>query len=126
MSEKRTLYRIPEQGKVCGICAGLGEYLGIEVWLVRVIVVSAVIFSGVIGLPLIIYVVAYFLLDPKPVDQAAASIQVKAKAWQRGNSAGQAVGDIQQRFQSLEQRLQRMERHVTSPAFNLKREIDRL
>lgn len=126
MSEKkRSLSRIPAQGKVAGVCAGVGEYLGIETWLVRVVVASSIILTGVFGLPLLAYVVACFLLDTKK-EEVSQPIHVKAKIWQSGEVASEALRDIQGRYAKMERRLQKMERHVTSPAFQLKREFDKL
>ena len=31
----KQLYRIPEHGKIAGVCAGLAERFDIETWLVR-------------------------------------------------------------------------------------------
>lgn len=126
MSEnKRTLCRIPAQGKVAGVCAGIGEYLGIETWLVRVLVASAILLTGVFGLPLLAYVVAWFLLDCKK-EPETAPIHVKSKIWQSGEVPSQALTDIKQRYSDMESRLRKMEQHVTSPAFHLKREFDKL
>ena len=42
MSEgtSRTLYRIPQSGKIAGVCAGIAEYFNFETWLVRVLAAS--------------------------------------------------------------------------------------
>ena len=125
-TQKRSLYRLPSQGKVAGICAGLGAYLGIEVWLVRVVVASAIILTGFFGLPLLAYIVAYFLMDRKEEHTENETIHVKSKIWQSGEVPSQALYDIQGRFSKMEQRLRRLEQHVTSPAFSLKPEIDQL
>ncbi|WP_133152586.1 PspC domain-containing protein, partial [Vibrio sp. 10N.261.52.A1] len=37
----RDLYRDPINGKLSGVCAGLANYFGLEVWLVRIMVISA-------------------------------------------------------------------------------------
>ena len=127
MTEKRrTLYRIPSQGKVAGVCAGLGEYLGIEVWLVRVVVASSIILTGFFGLPLLAYAIACFFLDSKAEEIKGSSIHVKSKIWQSGEVASQALYDIKGRYSKMEKRLRRLEQYVTSPAFHLKREIDQL
>ena len=43
---RRTLMRDKANGKVAGVCAGIAEYFNIEVWLVRIIAVTALIFSS--------------------------------------------------------------------------------
>ncbi|HCU57845.1 MAG TPA: PspC family transcriptional regulator [Anaerolineaceae bacterium] len=39
MDEPRKLYRIPEQGMIGGVCAGLGEYLHADPTLIRLLFV---------------------------------------------------------------------------------------
>ncbi|MBO6226596.1 MAG: PspC domain-containing protein, partial [Shewanella sp.] len=45
-SNGRTLYRIPQSGKIAGVCAGIAEYFAIETWLVRVLAVSIFLLGG--------------------------------------------------------------------------------
>ena len=126
---KKQLYKNPKAGKVAGVCAGIAEYFGMEVWLVRVIFASAIILTGGPGLPLFCYIVAWFILDNKPEEAIASQesqINVKAKVWQSGEPPRQALQDIVRRYSDLESRLRNLETYVTSRAFSLKREIDRL
>lgn len=124
-NEKRGLYRLPEQGKIAGVCAGIGDRFGMEVWLVRVLVVSAAILTGFTGLIFLLYIAGWLVLDKKVMSQSEP-VHVKGKVWQSGESPKRALGDIQQRNAQIEQRLRKLEQHVTSPGFQLKREIDRL
>jgi len=148
MSIKRRgeLYRIPSQGKIAGVCAGLADYFGWETWLVRVLMVSGVLF----GMPWLIflYVAAWFILDKKAAskltsdvpyeDQQEAKkaefdrelnaepIRVKARVWQAGEPPKQAFHDIRRKYMSLEKQLRMMERYVTSTEFTVSREINKL
>ncbi|MBW8190370.1 envelope stress response membrane protein PspC [Neiella marina] len=127
--QKRTLYRNSKLGKVGGVCAGIANYFGLETWLVRVLMASAIILTGFFGLPLLCYVVAWFVLDNEPEvtpDVQEQPISVKSTVWQSGELPRQALHDIKHRFGDLEGRLQHLEQHVTSSAFNLRREIDQL
>lgn len=36
---KKTLYRLPKQGKVFGVCAGLAEYFNVDITLMRIVFV---------------------------------------------------------------------------------------
>ncbi|MBD1390324.1 envelope stress response membrane protein PspC [Neiella sp. HB171785] len=126
---KRTLYRDGKRGKFAGVCAGVANYFGLEVWLVRVLMASAIILTGIFGLPLLCYIVAWFVLDKAPEHPQFADeppIAVKSNVWQSGELPGQALHDIKGRFADLEVRLRSLEGHVTSSAFHLKREIDQL
>ena len=51
----------PRNGRMlCGVCAGLGEYLGIDPTVVRIICVLLSI--GTIGLALLVYLVLCFVI----------------------------------------------------------------
>lgn len=128
-SKGRTLYRIPQDGKIAGVCAGIAEYFNSEVWLVRVVAVSIFLLGGS-GVILVIYIAMWMILDIKPRSQQHAEnykdIEVKKKVWQAGEPAKQALFDVNRQFSTLEMRLQRLEKHVTSDTFDLKRQINNL
>ncbi|BDM65034.1 phage-shock protein [Shewanella sp. NFH-SH190041] len=126
--DDRTLYRIPQKGKVAGVCAGIADYFNLETWLVRVVAVSIFLLGGS-GAVLIIYAALWMILDTKSVgyqDKDYHDIELKKKIWQAGEPAKQALRDINSRFRSLELRLQQIERHVTSDQYDLKRQINDL
>ncbi len=137
------LYRDPSRAKIGGVCAGLADYFGWEAWLVRILVVSGVLF----GMPFLvmIYIAAWFILDKKPKnlqrqdnyyqettaknsDRAGldSSIKVKARIWQAGEPPKQAFHDIRRKFNALEKELRKIEQYVTSTEFTISREINRL
>lgn len=148
------LYRNPEQGKIAGVCAGIADYFGWETWLVRILVVSGVLF----GMPFLIlgYIAAWFILDKNPkvqqkrvnakfnrangtshyhtddaqaqqaYDQTNQSIKVKARVWQSGEPPKQAFHDIRKKFGLLEKQLQNIEQYVTSSEYTVAREINKL
>jgi phage shock protein C len=51
---KKELYRDPKRGKIAGVCAGLSDYFNMELWLVRILFITAVLLSGVLYLLLCI------------------------------------------------------------------------
>lgn len=57
----KELLRDSEKGKVAGVCAGLANYLGWEVWLVRIVFFTGLVF----GSPLffIAYIAAWLILS---------------------------------------------------------------
>ncbi|PKI17116.1 envelope stress response membrane protein PspC [Colwellia sp. 12G3] len=150
MNRKRgELYRNAEQGKIAGVCAGIADYFGWETWLVRILVVSGVLF----GMPFLIlgYIAGWFILDKMPekittgnheanesryargnqqgkqkVDVSNESIKVKARIWQAGEPPKQALYDIRRKFRLLEGKVQAMEQYVTSAEFTVSREINKL
>lgn len=148
MSNRRRgeLYRLPRQGKIAGVCAGIADYFGWETWLVRVLMVSGVLF----GIPwlILLYIAAWFILDKKIVNPTnvelneeeiqdakkaafekelnAEPIRVKARVWQAGEPPKQAFHDIRRKYMSMEKQLRMMEQYVTSPEFTVSREINKL
>lgn len=63
MSVKK-LYRSREDKVLCGVCGGLGEYLGIDPNIIRLLAVLLLFVSA--GLVIILYLVACILLPEKP------------------------------------------------------------
>ncbi|GGF82711.1 envelope stress response membrane protein PspC [Alteromonas lipolytica] len=146
MSTKKTIYRDTKHGRIAGVCAGVAEYFGLEVWLVRILTVTA--FFLLAGpFVLVSYVACWFIFDKKPevienvhFNQAEASsgkgwknsgaasdkVEVKTRVWQAGEPPRQAFHDITNRFQTIESRLRKMETYVTSREYQLNREISRL
>lgn len=125
--QRRTLMRDKAKGKIAGVCAGIAEYFNIEVWLVRIIAVTALIFSS--SFVAVIYIAMWFILDEKksnPADQPSHHLGVKTKVWQAGEPPQRAFREINQEFNELEQSLQRIERYITSNAYKIDRELDRL
>ena len=61
MSKK--LYRVEEGRMICGVCAGVGEYINVDPTLVRL---GFVLFSALGGSGLLVYIVAALLMPMKP------------------------------------------------------------
>jgi phage shock protein C len=128
--EGRNLYRNPQRGKIAGVCAGLAEYFGVETWIVRLLAISGLIFAGFITFTA--YIAAWFLLDKKPVtlysqeDAEVAEVRMKVRSWQAGVTPHQALVRIGQELDTLEPRVQRLEKLVTSKEFTLQREFSKL
>ncbi|WP_026375554.1 envelope stress response membrane protein PspC [Aestuariibacter salexigens] len=148
MSERKTLYRDPSRARIAGVCAGVAEYFGLEVWLVRILTVTG--FFLLAGpFVLVTYVAAWFILDKKPgahktsfanhgrpkasmvdasddADDDDRRVEVKARVWQAGEPPKQAFMDIKHRYNTIERRLRKLETYVTSKEYQLNREISKL
>ncbi len=121
------LYRDPQRGALGGVCAGLADYLGVEVWVVRLVAVTALIFASF--LTLLLYLAAWAMMDKKPRTTAGpshSSSQLKQHGWQQGLMPHQALDRTAQQLDELEKRLQAMERCVTSKEYQLRRDLQRL
>lgn len=138
---KRELLRDDANGKLAGVCAGIADYFGWELWLVRIIAVSA-LFLGTGGLVVVLYIAAWVVLEKKSKASFRATestsgsfqtktpkekhVEVKTRLWQRGEAPKEALQHLNNQFNSLELKLRDMERHVTSAKFQLNREFNSL
>ncbi|WP_417683255.1 envelope stress response membrane protein PspC [Pseudidiomarina aquimaris] len=124
---RKQLLRDKANAKVAGVCAGIANYFNIEAWLVRIIVVTAVIFGH--GFVVILYIAAWMILDEAPAPQANNGhkpVGVKTKVYQAGEPPRAAFHDIDEEYRELEGRLQAMERYITSNAYKVDRELKNL
>ncbi|MFA5861864.1 MAG: PspC domain-containing protein [Candidatus Thermoplasmatota archaeon] len=71
MTEPKRLYRDVEKGMIGGVLAGLAEYLGADVTVVRVVYVLLWVFTAIFP-GLIAYIVMWIIVPPKPTQAAAA------------------------------------------------------
>lgn len=73
-SGTKVLVRKREGRMVAGVCAGLADYFGVDVTMIRVIVVALAFFTG--GAGILAYLVAWAIIpeEPKaPVDENMTS-----------------------------------------------------
>lgn len=64
MSEQKKLYRDTENKLIAGVCAGMAEYFGLDVVLIRVIAILLGVFTG--GSALLAYIIIIFIAPEKP------------------------------------------------------------
>lgn len=62
MTEKKMLYRDPDNGMIAGVAAGLSDYFEIDVTVVRLLWIFTVIFAG--G-GIIAYIIMALVVEPK-------------------------------------------------------------
>jgi phage shock protein C len=142
--EKKQLNRLPQQGKIAGVCAGVAEYTGVETWLVRIIWITGLVLSG--GFFFIAYIAGWFILDKKTTNNLDnikggvkqgwnrfgndqdidRTVEVKTKVWQAGEPPRQAYKDIARQFDNIENRVRSIEGYVTSNEYTLTHEINKL
>jgi phage shock protein C len=132
------LYRDRQRGRIVGVCAGLADHLGWETWVVRCAAVTGLIF-----MPQIVFVaywVLYFVMDdrrPEAGEGAAARTDAAAGAneaarpasrapiagLERGAGLAQRLRRLRSGYESAEARVRRLEGYVTSPRFELERQL---
>lgn len=120
----KKLYLDKKNAKVSGVCAGLGDYFGIDPMVIRIATVIISLFGG-LGITLIGYVLLAIFLDPKPLDMFENKRE--GEFWKSVRTEPtNTVRDIRHKFRDIERRLRAAEAHVTSPQYNLHREINDL
>lgn len=136
---RKELQRDGERGKIGGVCAGLANYFGWEVWLVRIIAVGALLLSS--KLTLVAYIAAWIILDKAepgatrgPVHEQTRNetladgrtVEVKTRVWEAGQLPREALPELAASFAELDDSVQRMESYVTSEQYRLRQEFNRL
>ncbi len=138
----KELYRDPDNGKICGVCAGVANYFGFETWVVRVVAVSLLIFLN--GGMILGYFIACWLLEVKPGSKTTNRCGPFGQkrqhnqnskydtvyrpnvqdVWRKGTSATNTLERVNKKFNNLEQRLRSIESYVTSDKFKLDKEFE--
>ncbi len=108
-----------------GVCAGIADYYSRDIWLVRIVALTLLIFIG--SWVFIAYLIGWVFLKDNP-DISRKEKQVKNRFENLKHSFVRpgAVDDIAKRFERMEKKLRRLEAHVTSPEFKLRRKFDNL
>ncbi|BBM64433.1 phage shock protein C [Vibrio alfacsensis] len=127
---KRELYRDPQNGKISGVCAGIANYFGAEVWLIRIVVISAALLGGTF-LVLLAYVALAFMLEKQPMTyseniKSQQEHTLKSKPWQKGQSPDQLLSVLEGDFNKLDAKIRGMEAYITSDAYRVNREFNKL
>ncbi len=126
MTSPRTKFYLDKQNaKWSGVCAGIADYTGMDVTLVRIGIVILTILGG-FPWTLIAYWVAAWMAPVKPVELYDHNPEDK-KFWQgvRANPR-RTARDVRSRFRELDRRLADVETYVTSSNSRLAREIEEL
>ena len=121
---KTRFYLDKRNGKAMGVCAGIADYTGVDVTLVRIGLVAAIVLGGGALLP--VYFIAGWIADDQPREVAAES-KDERKFWQGVRaSPSQSARDIRGRMREIDRRLADIEQYVTTENRSLAREIDQL
>ena len=144
----RKLYKNPDSAKVCGVCSGIAEYFDLETWVVRLIGISFVLFSG--GTAVIAYFFACFIMEAKPGSRnqrgcfsvmrrhssrsadthySSEHRQYRASVkdvWSRGDAPTETLQKIETTFDNIENKLRQLETYVTSNKYQLDKEFQNM
>ena len=117
-------YLDKRNGKVMGVCAGLADYTGFDVNLIRILMVLGVFMGGGALIP--VYFIAGWIAQDKPRELQDSNPEEK-KFWQGvRTSPSRTARDIRSRFRDIDRRLAQVEHYVTIENRSLAREIEQL
>ena len=123
-ASRTRFYRDKRNGKVMGICAGIADYTGFDVTLVRICMIAALFLSSGSIIPF--YFIAGWIspVKPRELDYADREDQ---RFWQGVRaSPARSTRDIRGRFKDIDRRLADIESYVTTENRTLAREIEQL
>jgi len=126
MSARRTNFYLDHRNrKWWGVCAGLADYTGIDVTVIRV---GMVLLTCLGGFPwtVIAYGLTAWIASDKPGEFYDANPEDR-KFWQGVRARpGASIRDVRSRFRDIDRRLADIEIHVTSQNRRLADEIEAL
>ena len=121
-TQSRRLYRDTDRAKLGGVCAGLAEYFGFNLCVTRFLVVIA--FFVAMPMTIVAYLAAVLLIPARSSRQDVPTDPQLRRAVR--SSPAQTADEIRSRYRSLDRRLARMEKYVTSSRYELDREFRNL
>jgi phage shock protein C len=124
MSASRTKFYLDKQnGKFLGVCAGIADYTGIDVTMIRIGMVVLTLIAGGTIVP--VYFISAWIAPCKPLGLYTSDED--AKFWQgvRTNPS-RSTAEVRSKFRDLDRRLADIETMYTSRNTRLADEIDSL
>ncbi len=122
-SRPRRFYRNADNAVLGGVCAGIADYFGLNLRVTRILVVVS--FCLAMPMTILAYLGTVLLV---PSQSSGARQSVVDPEFRRAVRASpqQSMTDVRRRFQSLDRRLARLEKYVTSSRYDLDREFRNL
>ena len=123
-ASRTRFYRDKRNAKIFGVCAGIADYTGFDVSLVRVGFLAAMFMSGGGILPF--YFIVAMVTPTKPFALERVDRE-EQQFWQGVRaSPARAARDIRSRLKDIDRRLADIESYVTTENRSLAREIEQL
>jgi len=134
----RRLYRDRDRAVLGGVCAGLAGHFGFNLKVTRLLAVIA--FLMTMPVTIIAYLAAVFLIPSESghyhedkasskVDRCCGRRRQRRKRKEADSTEvlkSTIAADINRRCESMDERLARLEKHVTSKRFQIEQELSRL
>lgn len=124
MSDSRTRFYLDKQNKKwLGVCAGIADYMGWDVTLVRIGMVMLTFATS--GWPILAYLIAAWVAKPKPY--GLYSDKEEEQFWQGvRRSPARTTREVRGKLRDIDRRLADVELYYTSRNRRLADEIDSL
>ena len=125
MTAPRTKFYLDKQNrKWLGVCAGIADYTGIDVTVIRIGFVASLFISG--GNMLLAYWIIAWMAPRKPTELYEQNPDQK-KFWQGvRRNPHRVTREVRSRFRDIDRRLADVETYVTSSHNRLAQEIEQL
>lgn len=120
---RRRFYRNRDKAIIAGVCAGLADYFGFNLRVTRFLAFISLLMA--MPITLLVYFAIVFLFPSAPDPSTRPGYDVEFQRAVRSDPA-QTLVDVKRRFQTLDSRLARLERYVTSSRFDLDQEFRKL
>lgn len=123
----RRLYRDADRAVLGGVCAGLSTYLGINLKVTRFLCIIA--FLCAFPFALVAYFIAVLVIpvsSSRVHDDMRYDEQRKQALREEILRAPPTASDVRERYRSMDERLARIEKYVTSSRYELDEEFRRL
>jgi len=118
----RSFYRRADNAMLGGVCAGLASYFGFNLRVTRILAVIA--FFVAMPMAVIVYLAVVFLVPARVIGQEERG---RSKNWRaRRVSPEQMASELRSKTQSLDRRLARLEKYITSRRYELDEEFRNL
>lgn len=125
------LYRNTRDKKIGGVCAGLADHFEISHWVMRVLFITALVFTGTVAIWT--YVIAWVLMAPKTAESPETlEYDEKQRSYRKKNvfrysePTSERIKRAKQRMEEMSQRVGAMEEYVTSKRYKLDKEFSKL
>lgn len=116
---ERRFVRSSDRAVLGGVCGGFADYFGFNLKVTRILAVIGFLMNP--PLAALAYLALVLLIPARPTAPAAPTDE----AFQRTlrSQPSQTISDVRRRFHSLDRRLAKLEKYVTSSRYELDREF---
>jgi len=119
---RHRIYRNVRGGKVAGVCAGIADYFGWRVKMVRVALILLTVFF--FPIPILVYGAAAIFMPPGEAIATRYENPEEERFWRNYSMRPKMTySELRHRFRALDARIAEMEQAVTSSEYALRKEF---